>query len=746
MARIRWSWGLAVFVLTALFLLSNHLLIRGRAVGVWDADTQFFPYQVLVADSARAGRFLYWDPWSNAGLPVFGDPQVGLLSPVNRALGLLAGGTSAGFVLYWLAMWWLGGLGLLGLARHLGAPPWGGLAVALGFLFCGVYTGNAEHTSWITGFSFLPLVLWRLDAALCARTLRPAAEAGALWGLGALSGYPGFTILTGTLAALWALGRRMGGGCPAAAEGGDPEARPALPFVAAALGLVLLVGLLVLWPVYFAFLYEGAGTHSRVGPLPRDVAVEGNALHPGALATLASPYLVRLKDRHRSSLWPYTDVSMCSVYAGAAIPALALTALWHRPRDRWRWWLAALAVLALACALGHNLPLRGWIYDAVYPTRFFRHSAIFRAYFLFLLSVLALLGARDLAAASREPDRRGWRRLLAAAAGTAAGAAAVFGAFLLSGWSQGASARAASVGSLHVVWAWLGICLAALAGRAGTARALLAPALLATVAGGDALLTGVLSRNTMIDVYHEERWQNLDRRHSAALDLRSFRREACASMPRTEPCTVPTMDQLITKVPVFHSDATADHDFHLALVDRPGLRDFAIGTERLWFAEEVALAAPTAEAFTAFLERSEALGAVPLVVHSREQMLDPREAGPGANPEIGALPPAQKISARLLTYKPEELTFEVDSPADGWLLVTDRWARSWRAEIDGAPSPLYGGNFLFRALPVSAGRRRVRLTYEPFGFPAWIAVSWGTLAAVALTSTASAWRRRRASS
>ncbi|HYO13492.1 MAG TPA: hypothetical protein VE685_09890, partial [Thermoanaerobaculia bacterium] len=732
--RLRRSWGLAVLLAAALFLLSNHLLIRGRARGIWDADGQFFPHQVLVADSARAGRLFYWDPWSNAGLPVFGDPQVGLLSPVNLGLGLLTGGTSTGFVLYWLAMWWLGGLGMLLFARHLGAPPWGGLAVALGFLFCGVYTGNAEHTSWITGFSFLPLVLWRLDVALCARALRPAVEAGALWGLSALAGYPGFTILTGGLATLWALGRWLCGGCPAP---GGAERRPALLPVLAALALVLLVGVLVLWPVYFAFLYEGAGTHGRAGPLPRETAVGGNPLPPGAMATLASPYLVRLKLLHRRDLWPATDVSMCSLYLGAAVPALALTALLHRPRDRWRWWLAGLALLALAAALGPLLPLRGWLYDWVYPTRFFRQTAIFRAYVLFLLAVLALLGTRDLAAG------RARGRFLAASVGTAAAALAVFLAFRASGWNRGASATAFAVGCLHAGWAWPGLCLAALAWHRRAAGAL-APVLLAAVALGDAFLTGALSRVTMIDVYDTGRWRDLDRRHSASLELRSFRREPCATLPRNEPCTRMSMDQLVTKVPVFHSAATADNDFHLAMVGHPVLLGAAVGTERLWFSAEVARVAPTEEAFAAFRTRSEALGAVPLVLHSPERMLDPRGEGPDGSREIGRLPPARRLPARLLAYRPDELSFEAEAPADGWLLITDRWARSWRAEVNGRPSPLQGANFLFRAVPVSAGRNRVRLTYEPFGFPGWIAMSWVTLAGVALMSLAAAWRSRGA--
>src|SRR5215203_2080347 len=205
----RWStWALMV---TVVFLLANQLLVRGVGVGKWDADGQFYPYYVLVADHARAARLVQWDPWSNAGLPMLGDPQVGAFSPINVALGLLTGGTSWGFRVYWLLVWWVGGMGVLLLGRHLGAPAWGACVVALGFLFCGVYTGNAEHTSWIVAFSGLPLTIWRLDVALRSGSLRPAAEAGAFWGLSALAGYPGVIILTGCFAGLWTLGRFVTG-------------------------------------------------------------------------------------------------------------------------------------------------------------------------------------------------------------------------------------------------------------------------------------------------------------------------------------------------------------------------------------------------------------------------------------------------------------------------------------------------------------------------------------------------------
>src|SRR5262249_167230 len=333
-------------------------------------------------------------------------------SPLNVIIGTLTGGTSSGFIFYWLLMWWLGGFGILMLARHLKAPPWGGCVVALGFLFCGGYTGHAEHTSIVTAFSFLPLIIWRLDSALCSHEIRPAVEAGALWGLSALAGYPALTILTGCFSSLWALGRwlflppfgteRVSGGPNSATE----IARyPTLQFVVAVLVLVLVTGLLVLSPTYVAFFVEGAGTNARIGALSRERVVLSNALHPGALSTFGSPYLPILKLNDLisggNSLWSYTDVSSCSIYSGAIISALTLLALVRNPRDRWRWWLAGLGALSLACALGQTLPLRGWLYDWFYPMRFFRHAAIFRLYYVFATSVLALIAMRDLAVALR---------------------------------------------------------------------------------------------------------------------------------------------------------------------------------------------------------------------------------------------------------------------------------------------------------------------------------------------------------
>ena len=81
--RVRISgWLLAALSLTTLFLILNRELISGARVQIWDATAYYTPAFSLVADHARVGRLLLWDPWLAGGTPDFADPQVGAASPL----------------------------------------------------------------------------------------------------------------------------------------------------------------------------------------------------------------------------------------------------------------------------------------------------------------------------------------------------------------------------------------------------------------------------------------------------------------------------------------------------------------------------------------------------------------------------------------------------------------------------------------------------------------------------------------
>jgi hypothetical protein len=169
----------------------------------------------------------------------------------------------------------------------------------------------------------------------------------------------------------------------------------------------------------------------------------------------------------------------------------------------------------------------------------------------------------------------------------------------------------------------------------------------------------------------------------------------------------------------------------------------ATGRDRVHCAERVAHTAISYVAFEMLFMRAANLPSLPVVVHSPEAMRVPVVPyEPGVEARIAALPGSQAVTPRVISYEPDALAFSVKCPSDGWLWVTERWAPGWRATVNGREVPVSGANFLFRAVPVTAGRNEVRFSYRPAGIPGLVYLSWGTLAAVAAWSAGARWRRR----
>ena len=139
------------------------------------------------------------------------------------------------------------------------------------------------------------------------------------------------------------------------------------------------VGTIVYAPSFLGFLVETRGYSGRSGPLSREIAVESNAFHPYATATLASPHLVMIKhadlwgnfDGASRTLWSYTDPTTCSLYIAPTLLLLALLAPLLAPRDRFRWFLWAWGSFAWpprwAGRCQSGLALRPAAADARFP-------------------------------------------------------------------------------------------------------------------------------------------------------------------------------------------------------------------------------------------------------------------------------------------------------------------------------------------------------------------------------------------
>jgi hypothetical protein len=722
-------WVTVALLLATVFLFDNSQIVAGRQAPIWDAWAFYGPEFTLVADHARMSQLVLWDPWIAGGAPDFAEPQVGAASPINVLMGAIFGGTGVGFRAYWLLVWLLGPLVLLCLARHLGSPPWAAFVVALGFAFGSFYVGHAEHTSFVYSFSFLPLLVWRLDIALLSRRVRPAVETGAIWGLSALGGYPALTILNAGFLCLWAIGRLCVGPAEFGLEKSTVSAR--LRSLIVSLILVFGTGVLVLSPTYFAFFTESPGYTDRAGPLSRKYAVSSNELDPGTLTTFASPYLHLLKyPGLNSALWPKTDISAMGIYMGGLPFILAFLAILQRPQSAWRWWLAGIALFALACAMGDHLPIRGWLYDYCLLTRYFRHPAVFRGYSLFAAAILALLSGSDIDRAS-ELSPSIWRRLLwtSVVAGSAALLAYYYVISHVSHLAEGLH-RA----DRHVVLVWGGAILISLLFVFLPRIRTLLPAILCALAMMDASLTIRLSQPLVSDAgFFLPMWNRIDASHKRDLTLGSLRRDL---RPPDWLTSAPNNNNISLKLPTLYNDSSMANRFHADFAQHPVAVNAGLGSDRIWFAKEVATVSPSDKSYNAFVLRSESVGSPVLVVHPPNEMRkmyqrDLATLAQGAQEDaISNLPPAKTLRVTLQRYTPNHLDFAVVCPDDGWLLVTDRWGNGWRAKVNGQPREVLGGDFIFRAVRVRAGRNKIEFSYRPLTYLVLLALSWGTLALI----------------
>lgn len=731
----RW-WG-AALALALLLIAGNWRVLAGLAVPQWDALDHASPLQMLIGDCAREGSLLLWNPWTNAGSPDFIEPQTAALSPVSVGLGLLIGPHFMAYNIYWLLWWFVGPIGILMLGRRIGAPVWMCLVIAIGYLFNCAYMGNAQHCGNLVAFSAIPLMLWRLDAAMMERRIWPAVESGAIWGLAALAGYPGVIIPGCGFIALWVLGRCLTG-IPASDDAPANSGTKKNRWLTAGISLAIVGAIsgVVLSPTYVSFVYEGRGYTDRAGALPYDVAVNANALPPSAVANFASPYTPQLWFVNPGEIWANTDFASCPMYMGVFILPLAIFALVAAPRDRWRWWLLLLALLALGAAMGDALPIRGWLYDLFYPARVFRQTTNFRYHTLVAVTVLALMGARDLAS----DPRKHARSFAVITAAVALAAIASFAWIMFSVKNRGPGVPLA-VAQLIIGWGaacGLAFCVGALEQK----RRLVFIAVAVFVAALDGVVTREVSTRTIETSTSSQAFQAIEKLQTSSLDLTGTNLGRLSHCPLAPP---PNNFHLPIRLPVLTGYSPMANSFAYWMATDSAYYSLICSTNesRIWFSAEAVEVARTDAEFRAFNDRVHAAGALPAVIHSRETMLNRAAQVSATQPASVGAPIASRIIVKLVRYFPNELQFSVDCPSDGWLFVTDRWSRSWRATVDGVETPVLGGAFIFRAVRVHRGANLVQFDFKPMGMPLMLIVSWSTLAAVALGSIFLAWKQAR---
>lgn len=420
MAWVRRNWPVLLLVLFPLIPLWRAAFL-GEAIGPFDqirqmapwseeapdrpwdvlqADgaLQFYAWRDLVFEAWGSGQMPYWNPYQLAGTPLLANSQSAAFYPPHILMGILHVPTqTAMFLLAWFHLAWAG-LGLLALARRMGASSSG---AAIGGL---IFAGSPFMIAWIglpsviSTCAWIPWALYALYGVFDGAKSRQGLAAMALLAFSVammvLAGHLQFAFYG--LLALFVLGvarligewfgkaepqvaapepapRKLKRLRPArqepATEGveasPDPSSRGRRVFIAAGLAVAgVALGLGLAAPQLLPVLEYSKSSHRRNVPSAEgyEAYVAGGIapfelaglVYPGAMGR---PFEFSPNDKPLSQYWPALVKRGSNFAEGAiGIGPLALAGLllfpWGSRRRRVWAPMAGLAALAFLVALG----------------------------------------------------------------------------------------------------------------------------------------------------------------------------------------------------------------------------------------------------------------------------------------------------------------------------------------------------------------------------------------------------------
>jgi hypothetical protein len=371
-----------------------HPLLAGRILFERDILTYWYEEVEVFAQTVAAGSWPVWDPWVCFGQPFLGNPETQVLYPFTWLNLIVAPAfVHTAFVLSHLVF---SGLGMLLLARRFGVGTGGSFLAAAAWTASGPFLSFVSVWHHFAGASWIPWAILAAERCFAARAPRRAVVAwAAVIGVQALAGSADMAIMSGLLTAVLMAQRHLAG--PGVSLRGKAR-------LVAAAGAALLLGIglsAALWLPTF----DIARRSARWG-LP-SVAREYWSLHPLLLGQVGLPvFLVDLPIRPewRGMLFEGREPFLESVYLGLATLGLVAAALVARRGNAE--FLAALAVLATAAALGRYTFVYGVLVSTVPGVSFLRYPQKAMIVTALLTALLAGLGYDALSRPEVLSDRR----------------------------------------------------------------------------------------------------------------------------------------------------------------------------------------------------------------------------------------------------------------------------------------------------------------------------------------------------
>ncbi len=340
----------------------------------YDLTDQYFAWRYYIGECLQNGHLPLWNPYVHLGYPIHADPQSGAWYPFVWLIGGLFG-----YNIYWIQIEFLlhvflAGVGMYLLAKYFVNETRIALAVALCYMLCGFFSGNAQHLTWVISGSWIPFVLYYFLRFQQRGNRKDLFRSTLSFFMLLTGGYPAFVITT-----------------------------------AYALIVMMFVHLYNAWRAkekfnllikeYFLFgvmliLTNAVSIASVITNLSASVRsnsqelnfVLSNPFGPKALLSWIFP-LASVKNAELFN----TDISMSNGYFGwLALAGLIFFLIKCRTKKDIILFLSGLFFLFLA--FGDATPLRSWFYYLIPLFDRFRAPSLFRLFALILFIVCSAIG------------------------------------------------------------------------------------------------------------------------------------------------------------------------------------------------------------------------------------------------------------------------------------------------------------------------------------------------------------------
>jgi hypothetical protein len=725
--------GLLALLVAAMF--ADVLLPGARMLGDARGDMPYhsLPWRAFGFGELAKGNLALWNPYVFGGGPYFGGMQSALLYPPNWLFLVLPLALAMNWSIA-LNVWLLGAFTFLWALRR-GLRPFAAFVGAALFMFCAPHflRMQAGLITQLASIAWAPLVFLSIDEWLASRRARWCLLGMLAIALQIFAGQPQYVYYTAIVAAVYSGLRLL-------------ELREGVVVAAAGL-LSLYAGGALLAAVQMLAGLDATAETVRGQALPYDFA-SSFSFPPESLLTLLAPGF--FGDIHHQAYWGRWFLWEACAFMG--VLGLALAAYGAGVAGaRGRWALLGAAATAMLLALGDNTPVYRVLYDWLPWFDKFRSVARF----MYLASMIfALFAAYGLDRILRERAVSG--RALWVAGGAAAtmlGAALVvravdwfpvLGAMIgtRESYADGAiysqatgvlAAQSFAAFSLAIAGVTLALGLGVAVAMRGRPQA--------------ALLVGVLA---VAEAFAFARMQRptFDSHAATMPELR----QALAAQPgdyRILNLFFPNGGVLSGARDAWGYDPAVERRYAEFMFWSEG-KDPGLATQMLEFRRFHPLLAMLRVKYVVEVQDSvlrltplpaAPLGRVELIGAYRvrtgrdavlgamgESSFDPRrEVILEREPQPAPVSAPSQGHASVVRQGTDWLEIEADVASPSILLVTDAWSPAWRARpLEGSGASAYEvmpADYALRAVPLAAGRHRLRLEYAPSGFRIGLAVS-----------------------